>query len=202
MRSPRGRQQDRCLGDLAAALTDGELGSDARDAALAHLVHCDTCRDDVAGQRSLKTRLRDLSDPAMPAGLLDRLVAMSDLDGSDGFDSGAPSGELELVGAAPRHRVALPPPPRRVLGRSDRLARARAHVRVPRGVRYAMAGGASVLALGVSAFALGGSPQNAPTVVPRVGSFTMENASVTNGLPFNEVSPTATFKPVLVGATR
>ena len=56
----RRQQTDRCLGERAAALADGELGADARDAALAHLVNCDTCRDDVAGQRRLKARLGEL----------------------------------------------------------------------------------------------------------------------------------------------
>lgn len=57
------RRRSRHLGDLAAALVDGELGHDARDRALAHLATCSVCRDEVAAQRRLKGRLRGLAGP-------------------------------------------------------------------------------------------------------------------------------------------
>jgi hypothetical protein len=66
-------------------------------------------------------------------------------------------------------------------------------------VRYAIGGGVSVLALGVSAFALGGG-QPSPTLVPSVDSFTVEHASTTGEIPFGSVPPVVTFRPVLVGA--
>ena len=186
-------RDDRCLGERAAALADGELGPDARDAALAHLVNCDSCRDDVAGQRRLKARLGELSEPLPPVGLFDRLSAMA--------ESGAPelslgSDEWQGEPAATRHRVRLTSRGRRRphLGRIDHV---RPHGR--RVVRYAMAGGVSVLALGVSAFALGGG-QSSPTLVPAVDSFTVEHASTTGEIPFGMVPANVTFRRVLVGA--
>ncbi len=184
MRIPRTRSRDdRCLGDKAAALTDGELGADARDAALAHLVNCDHCRDDVAGQRRLKARLGELADPVMPPGLLERLTALGPYEAE----------LLEPVVLA-RHRVRLHvprrPTPRDLTRPSNRTRRS---------VRYAIGGGVSVLALGVSAFALGGG-QPSPTLVPSVDSFTVEHASTTGEIPFGSVPPVVTFRPVLVGA--
>ena len=192
MKNRRTRQHDQCLGEKAAALTDGELGTGARDAALAHLVNCDDCRDDVAGQRRLKARLGDLVEPLPPAGLLERLAAMSPPD----HDL-----PVEQV-AARRHRVRLPGRADRTLSRPARSARVdhlRPYGRSHRRVRYAIGGGVSVLALGVSAFALGGG-QASPTLVPSGGSFTVEQASTTGEIPFGTVPPSVTFRPVLVGA--
>ena len=183
MKLPRTRSRDdRCLGDKAAALTDGELGADARDAALAHLVNCDDCRDDVAGQRRLKARLGELADPVPPAGLLERLGALS-------------SYEPEVV-VVVRHRVRLHVPHRAITRDLTRPP-----TRGRRSVRYAIGGGVSVLALGVSAFALGGGSPS-PTLVPSVDSFTVEHASTTNEVPFGSpnVPSVVTFRPVLVGA--
>jgi anti-sigma factor RsiW len=180
----RGGRRDHCLGDKAAALTDGELGAEARDAALAHLVRCDGCRDDVAGQRRLKARLGELADPVLPAGLLDRLHAMGSLGPYD------PGPQVVVV----RHRVRLHVP-----HRPARRDHTRPSGRSLRGVRYAIGGGVSVLALGVSAFALGGG-QPTPTLVPSVDSFTVEHASTTGEIPFGSVPPVVTFRPVLVGA--
>lgn len=185
------RHADRCLGELAAALADGELGPGARDAALAHLVNCDSCRNEVAGQRRLKARLGELTEPLPPAGLFERLSAMG--------ANGAP--ELELGPddwhdpRPPRHRVHLPS--RRRPGRLLRSDHVRPYGR--RGVRYAMAGGVSVLALGVSAFAMGGG-QSSPTVVPAVDTFTFEHAQTTGEIPFGVVPASVPLRPALVSA--
>jgi hypothetical protein len=68
-----------------------------------------------------------------------------------------------------------------------------------RGVRYVITGGVSVLALGVSAFAMGGG-QSAPTVVPAVDSYTVEPASTADEVPFGVAPQTVPFRAVLVGA--
>jgi hypothetical protein len=189
----RRQHADRCLGERAAALCDGELGPDARDVALAHLVNCDSCRDEVAGQRRLKARLGELTEPLPPAGLFDRLSAMG--------AHGAPELDLgpdEWHGPTPpRHRVHLPSRSRRRPGRLARSDHARPHGH--RGVRFAMAGGVSVLALGVSAFALGGG-QSSPTVVPAVDSFTFEHAQTTGEIPFGVVPASVPLRAGLVGA--
>ena len=184
---------DRCLGERAAALADGELGTNARDAALAHLVNCDGCRDEVAGQRRLKARLGELSEPSPPAGLLDRLAAMASSDAPE-----LSLGRDDRPGPTPtRHRVHLPSRSKRRPGRFARVDHQRPYGR--RGVRFAMVGGASVLALGVSAFALGGG-QSTPTVVPAVDTFTFENAQTTGEIPFGVVPASVPLRPVLVGA--
>ncbi len=190
----RRQQTDRCLGERAAALADGELGPDARDAALAHLVNCDTCRDDVAGQRRLKARLGELSEPLPPAGLLERLTAMG---GEDAPELSLGPDEWHGAPVAPRHRVHLPSRSRRS-GRDDALEDTRPYGR--RVARYAVAGGVSVLALGVSAFAMGGGGQSAPTVVPAVDSFTFEHTRTAGDVPFGGVPVNVPFRPVLVGA--
>ena len=81
------------------------------------------------------------------------------------------------------------------------LTRSRVETAAPSSVRYAIGGGVSVLALGVSAFALGGGSPS-PTVVPSVDSFTVEHASTADEIPFGrvaEVPQVVTFRPVLVG---
>ncbi|MDX6200613.1 MAG: hypothetical protein QOF82_2354 [Frankiales bacterium] len=192
MRRQHRTRDGRCLGERAAALADGELGPDARDVALAHLVNCDGCRDEVAGQRRLKARLGELAEPLPPAGLVERLSAMGTL--------GAPElslGPDEWHGGT-RHRVRLPSRSRRRPGRFDPVDHARPLGR--RGVRYAMAGGVSVLALGVSAFALGGGGQSSPTVVPAVDTFSFEHAQTTGEIPFGVVPGNVPYRAVLVGA--
>ncbi|MDX6258226.1 MAG: hypothetical protein QOJ11_4560 [Frankiales bacterium] len=195
MRRQHWAKDDRCLGERAAALADGELGPGARDAALAHLVNCDGCRDEVAGQRRLKARLGELAEPMPPAGLIERLSAMGTLGapelslGPDEWHDGGQPGAW--------HRVSMPSRSRRGAGRLDLLDHVRPHGR--RGVRYAITGGVSVLALGVSAFALGGG-QSSPTVVPAVDSFTFEHAQTTGEIPFGAVPANVPFRAVLVGA--
>lgn len=189
---------DRCLGERAAALADGELGPDARDAALAHLVNCDGCRDDVAGQRRLKARLSELSEPAPPAGLLDRLTAMAALDSGDAHELSLGPDDWQGPSTPRRHRVHLPARSRRRPGRFARVDHQRPYGR--RSVRFVMAGGVSVLALGVSAFALGGG-QSAPTVVPAGDTFNFENAQVTGEIPFGVVPVSVPLRPALASAS-
>lgn len=62
------------LGDLAAALVDGELDHDARDRALAHITSCGDCRAEVDAQRRLKALLANQADPVVPAALAARLL--------------------------------------------------------------------------------------------------------------------------------
>ena len=50
-----------CLGDVVAALVDGELDHAARERAQRHLAHCTPCRTEVDAQRRLKARLTGTS---------------------------------------------------------------------------------------------------------------------------------------------
>ena len=66
-----------CLGDVVAALVDGELDHAARERAHRHLAHCARCRTEVDAQRRLKARLSIMGhDPAPSAALTARLVAL------------------------------------------------------------------------------------------------------------------------------
>jgi len=134
------------LGDLAAALVDGELGHDARDRALAHLAGCLECRAEVESQRRLKARLARLVDPVPPAELAARI------------------GSFASCAAAP--------PGRRVLRRGSRSARrparvGRRPVRQPRGaLRLTVAGAAGGAVLGAVGF-LAAAPTGGTAVPAR-----------------------------------
>jgi anti-sigma factor RsiW len=69
------------LGERVSALVDGELNHTERDRALAHLTFCADCRQEVESMRALKTRLRSLDGPAMPADLTMSLLRMSEPGG-------------------------------------------------------------------------------------------------------------------------
>lgn len=59
------------LGDDVAAFVDGQLSPDAMRAVESHLEHCEACRQAVAQQRLLKSRMRGVGHPEPPP----RLVA-------------------------------------------------------------------------------------------------------------------------------
>src|SRR5674536_74046 len=96
------------LGDLAAAVVDGELGHDARDRALAHLAGCLPCRADVDAQRQIKARLGAMERSDVPSTLAARLAAV-------------PGAALPSPPAVPVRTAAPPataPLPSRRVGRS------------------------------------------------------------------------------------
>ncbi len=69
------------LGERVSALVDGELNHAERERALAHLTFCADCRREVESTRALKSRLRSLDGPAMPADLTMSLLRMSEPGG-------------------------------------------------------------------------------------------------------------------------
>ncbi|MFC7101914.1 anti-sigma factor family protein [Nonomuraea rubra] len=69
------------LGERVSALVDGELNHTERDRALAHLTFCADCRREVESVRALKSRLRSLETPAMPADLTMSLLRMAEPGG-------------------------------------------------------------------------------------------------------------------------
>lgn len=69
------------LGERASALMDGELGHAERERALAHLTFCADCRAELDAIRALKSRLRSLDPPAVPADLTMSLLRMSEPGG-------------------------------------------------------------------------------------------------------------------------
>lgn len=162
-----------CLGDVAAALVDGELDHAARERAQRHLAHCDTCRAEVDAQRRLKARLTGLrADPPAPdQALTERLLALSvassDVVSSDVVRS-SPVGSTH-----PRGARSVPMPPAGVRPRGRRL-------------RRRAGAGAGLLALGLTAaFVLGGpQPQQPSTPVdPGTDLFVTEFVSTTSDTP-------------------
>jgi anti-sigma factor RsiW len=69
------------LGERVSALVDGELNHTERERALAHLTFCADCRREVDSTRALKSRLRSLDHPPMPADLTMSLLRMSEPGG-------------------------------------------------------------------------------------------------------------------------
>jgi anti-sigma factor RsiW len=69
------------LGERASALIDGELGHTERERALAHLTLCADCRAELDAIRALKSRLRSLDAPGVPADLTMSLMRMSEPGG-------------------------------------------------------------------------------------------------------------------------
>lgn len=69
------------LGERVSALVDGELGHAERERALAHLTFCADCRREVEAVRALKSRLRQLDTPALPADLTMSLLRMAEPGG-------------------------------------------------------------------------------------------------------------------------
>ncbi|GIH27301.1 hypothetical protein Aph01nite_56110 [Acrocarpospora phusangensis] len=66
------------LGERVSALIDGELGHNDRERALAHLTFCAECRAEVEAFRALKSRLRLMDPPPVPADLTMSLMRMPD----------------------------------------------------------------------------------------------------------------------------
>jgi anti-sigma factor RsiW len=56
--------------DAVVAFVDGELGAVARDRAAQHLIACQSCAAEVAGQRQARSVVRSAQCPPAPAELL------------------------------------------------------------------------------------------------------------------------------------
>ena len=67
-----------CLGERITTLTDGELGHDARDRALAHIASCEGCRAALDAERALKARLAYAATPAPSDALTRRLLRLAE----------------------------------------------------------------------------------------------------------------------------
>jgi anti-sigma factor RsiW len=144
-----------CLGDVAAALVDGELDHAARERAHRHLAHCAGCRAEVDGQRRLRARLSGVGHPDLPPGLTDRLLWLA-----------APVGELSLPDVRPPSRpVAVPPVPSRPAGSSPGGS-GPARVRPRRAVRRRATTGSAFAVLGVATALALGAPQPRPATTP------------------------------------
>lgn len=79
------RASDGHLGDIAAAVADGQLSHDDRDRALVHITWCAECRADVEAQRRAKAWVARLPMTPCPDELLARLTAIPRLSDDAAF---------------------------------------------------------------------------------------------------------------------
>ncbi|MGH8920706.1 MAG: anti-sigma factor family protein [Actinomycetes bacterium] len=96
--------------DAVVAFVDGELGAAARDRAAQHLIACQSCAAEVAGQRLARSVMRSAQCPQVPAELLAALHDIprtADLPGApDGLAVTADGIVVET--AEPRRAPAAP----------------------------------------------------------------------------------------------
>ncbi|MFF5206818.1 anti-sigma factor family protein [Streptosporangium sp. NPDC000396] len=147
------------LGERVSALVDGELNHHERDRALSHLAFCSDCRGEVEAMRALKSRLRSLDGPAVPADLTMSLLRMAE-PGDPVPPRERPFPNSRTFGGAPipsMHSVA--PPDNRPRGRAGGPRRGRRMGYVAVGVASA------AVALG-TLFVVGGSDVNQRGVPP------------------------------------
>jgi anti-sigma factor RsiW len=166
-----------CLGDVAAALVDGELDHAARERAHRHLAHCAGCRAEVDGQRRLRARLSGVEHPELPVGLTERLLRLA-----------AQADEPPAV-RPPSRPPAVPPVPSRPAG--SRPGRTRP-ARPRRPVRRRAATGSAFVVLGVAAALALGAPQPRPAttpVDPATDAFVAEFVSTTADGSSSAVGP-------------
>ena len=139
-----------CLGDVAAALVDGELDHAARERAHRHLAHCAGCRAEVDVQRRLRARLSGAGHPELPPGLTERLLRLP-----------ATLEEPSPTAARPPSRPpAVPAAPSRPAGGHPGGSRPR------RGLRRRTTTGSALVVLGVAAALALGAPQPRPATTP------------------------------------
>ncbi|HSL06869.1 MAG TPA: hypothetical protein VK887_02725 [Pseudonocardiaceae bacterium] len=103
--------------DAVVAFVDGELGAVARDRAAQHLIACQSCAAEVAGQRLARSVVRSAQCPQAPAELLAALRDIphtADLPGTpDGLAVTADGTVVEVTdpGRVPSAPLGTGPPP-------------------------------------------------------------------------------------------
>ena len=186
-----------CLGERITTLTDGELGHNARDRALAHIASCAGCRAAVEAERALKARLAQGVTPDPSEALTSRLLRLA--------EPGDPLPPPAMRMPGTRRPAPLPAPGRPQRIRTTRPGSARsaspatrvvglARRRAGRGT-LAAAGALSLLGVALGGVLVLGSTAEAPVVRPTVARFSLEHAA-TAQLPLREPgvdAVTATF---------
>ena len=153
------------LGQRLSALIDGELSHHQRERVLAHLAHCEPCRQEAAALRTLKQRMHALGEATADTALTDRLIAVAGVAGP------APWGR--------RPRLA---------GRRPMLGTSRRHWPV----RSIAVAGLTLAGLGVpaAAFLAGGGQQEAgPSVTPAIDTYTMQHDLSAGNAPASGLAP-------------
>jgi anti-sigma factor RsiW len=186
-----------------SSLVDGELDHESRDQLLAHLAHCDECREAVEANRRVKSVVSSLPDPVPSESLVAGLLKLGEPPTDPTQPPWPPS-------AAPRRLPVM----RRArsgpfTGRPGNFAASTGPgrtSRLGRPLRVGVAGAVSLAGMAfVVAFAAGGET-NQPTqvsVVPPVGQFSLEHAGTVADQPLGDAGGiTASFdRGVLVGVT-
>ena len=202
-----------CLGERITTLTDGELGHNARDRALAHIASCPTCRAAVDSERALKARLSHAAAPVPSAALTSRLLRLAEpgdplppptarMPGTrrpaplpvpgpkyPGPSTHARATSIPTTGAGHWARSVTTRPASRAtepIASTPRRAQRRT---------LATVGALSLLGMGVGGALILGSSAQAPVVRPPVATFSLEHAA-TAQLPLREPAldaVTATF---------
>lgn len=172
------------LGDLAAAVVDGQLDDAARERLLAHAARCGRCRAELGAERAVKVALRGLQELHPPAELTERLFRLMPACG--------PGLAQPPRAAAGGGDGAWPPPPQPGCTQPRRLpAEATPPVRpVPspgRRRRIAVAGGIAAGVAVAGLLSLGGrGPRPGgplPVVNPSSARYVVEHADTTGQLP-------------------
>ena len=188
------------LGEKLSALIDGELDGTERDRAHAHLAGCERCRGEAAELRSLKQRLRSLTDDAPAETVVtSRLIAMTGPGGPlpdrrrllrvTGSRSALRARVLRARQRGLRQR-GLRVRALRVLRARTGRSPARPEGRPPRSARrrrYLALGTVSlVVGIGAAAFSAGGGGDAAPgpRITPPVEMYSVEHAITTGEIPF------------------
>jgi anti-sigma factor RsiW len=158
------------LGELVAALVDGELDHETRDRAFAHISMCAQCRAEVDAQRRLKERVAGAKDLQPPAALTDRLLRLPET-----------AEQRHLVprrGFADRRRALRPIDPVRPEVRREHRALRRA--------RYAAAFVGTLAVASVGTALIAGAPHQAPAVQPAVNVYSVDHAVTTGEVPLTD----------------
>lgn len=179
-----------CLGDVVAALVDGELDHASREKAQRHLAHCATCRAEVDAQRRVKSRLGLVGEPGPSDGLTARLLGLApgpDLVPAEVVRAAAPRLQERAVRpvtarTAPGPRIETSRPASRPTVRSAApVADAR---RAGRRLQRRAGVGSALVVIGLGAvLALGGPSSQGPStpVDPGSDAFVAEFVSTTSG---------------------
>ena len=175
-----------CLGDVVAALVDGELDHASREKAQRHLAHCLSCRAEVEAQRRVKSRLGIVGEPDPSDGLTARLLGLA----PPGPDVVAVAPRLQERGVrpatartAPGPRIQTSRPASRATVRSTAGPGADARRAGSRLQRRAGVGSALVV-IGLGAVLALGSPSSqgpSTPVDPGSDTFVAEFVSTTSG---------------------
>lgn len=172
------------LGDLAAAVVDGQLDDAARERLLAHAARCGRCRAELGAERAVKVALRGLEDLHPPADLTERLFRLMP-------PSEPGLAQRPRLGVAPRS-VPLPALPQE--WRSE-VARSPGRVTPPvrpvpcpgRRRRIAVASGIAAGVAVAGLLSLGGRGPRPdaplPVVNPSNARYVVEHADTTGQLP-------------------